>query len=259
MYCNRCGIKLHEDEKICYACGTLSPAHNSFSQKQNDISSKRTQKTISTIVFVSSLIIAAGLFITGGVVMASAAKGFFTGFFSAFKNELNYSLDPSPYSMIPGTPPDGSEGFSTPYGNTQPSGNAGTSEMPKGYEMVIDSYFSIISDGDPDRIIELLHPFVVTALESAGFLPNEYAREIDVHNENYGAFVMDHYIYGIFPYENSQYDYLCGFLGFEQAQLEQYISVEVGTNLNIDDKEDNWIYNFDLVKINGEWYIIEIW
>ena len=267
MFCNNCGTLLCNGDKYCKVCGRLTEQYYNSPQRSDYPAVGYPHKTkVKTFPYVLVIILCTGLIIVGGIFAVSAAKGIAEGFSGAIRDSLgnSFTYPRHYYPDIPADPgyvPDNPDDWDLPGGSVfPPSGNGESGEIKADYEKLINSYFSMVSAGDSEGITDLLHPLVSEALDNAGFSQSEYAAEIDGYSNNYGSEVIDHYVYGMYPYENSRYTQLCELLGFTQAQLELYISVEVGVNMyTTDGHPDSYVYGFDLVKVQGEWFIIEIW
>ena len=138
-------------------------------------------------------------------------------------------------------------------------GDNPSSKEPAQYDGIIGEYFMMVSSGNSSGIINLLHPAVIHTLESNGYKPDDFAREIDKFYETYGSFVDDYQIVDVFPYNPSDYAELIDKVGFSQGDLEEYIDLYATANIKKDGKIEAMKYDFDLVKIGGIWYLISVW
>lgn len=127
------------------------------------------------------------------------------------------------------------------------------------YDWLLSEYFLLVSKNDFRSMYKLLHPKVIEALEANGYLTATYAEAIDAFYEYYGSFIESFSIIDIYPYSTSDYAALAEKIGFDQASLEAYIDVYVGVTLKNEGKTENLWYDFDLVKIDNQWYLISVW
>ena len=127
------------------------------------------------------------------------------------------------------------------------------------YEWLIKDYFELARKSDSDAIAKLLHPAVVEALEENGYRKNEYAKAIDAFVDYYGKHVENYNIVDIYPYSTSDYAALVEKIGFDQASLEAYVDVFVSVSVRTEETTEDLWYDFDLVKIDSQWYLVSIW
>lgn len=127
------------------------------------------------------------------------------------------------------------------------------------YEWLINDYFLIIGRGDKDAISELLHPIVIEALKENGYQQSEFADAIDAFVEYYGVFVEEYSIVEVYPYNTSDYAALAEKIGFDQAELEAYVDVYVGATIRKEKNSEKLWFDFDLIRVDGNWYLVSVW
>ena len=112
--------------------------------------------------------------------------------------------------------------------------------VPEGYEDVIDTYFSACSDGEADAI-RGLYPAALRDDDMA--LPDDFG----THVERYS--VMD-----VYPHSASDAAGVGALLG---ETVTHYVDAEVSVRFSGASEDEIW--DFDLVEIDGTWYLYEIW
>jgi hypothetical protein len=127
------------------------------------------------------------------------------------------------------------------------------------YDWLINDYFDLVAKGDNNAIVELLHPRVIEALQQHGYKETEFAEAVDAYIEYYGCFVEQFSVIDVYPYSTSDYATLEEKIGFDQAALEAYVDIYVAATVKKDSQTINLWYDFDLVKIDGFWYLISVW
>jgi hypothetical protein len=112
--------------------------------------------------------------------------------------------------------------------------------LPEGYEDVIDTYLSACSDGERDAIPGLYPP----SLRDENMDMPEY----------FGKHVERYSITGAYPHSASDAAGVGVLLG---ETVTHYVDVEVSVRFSGAQEDEVW--DFDLVRIDGTWYLSEIW
>lgn len=138
-------------------------------------------------------------------------------------------------------------------------GNGNAENGYSDYETLIYDYFAMMEEGDSSSFADFLHPKVIEALDTEDIPQTEYAAALDDWIDFYGMEITNYDIGRGYPYENSDYTVLSDSIGLEQAELEQYIDVEVDVGILESGEREEYIMDFDLIKVSGQWYIVEVW
>ena len=135
-----------------------------------------------------------------------------------------------------------------------------TGTAPEGYEDVIDAYFV---DRDPGRdMLSGIRRFAVglakkvLLADAMGTLANnilltdEALSDADVH----GSRVERWHVMSVYPHSASDAAGVSALLG---ETVTHYVDVEVSVRFAGAPEDEVW--DFDLVRIDGAWYLYEIW
>ena len=115
-----------------------------------------------------------------------------------------------------------------------------TGTAPEGYEDVIDAYFDARGDADADAI-RALFPQAMR---------DEALSDADVH----GSRVERWHVMSVYPHSASDAAGVSALLG---ETVTHYVDVEVSVRFSGAPEDEVW--DFDLVRIDGAWYVYEIW
>ncbi len=193
-------------------------------------------------LLVIGILLIVGIVI-GGVIWAS------TFVMDSMKEAIG-DVNPSDfYSNLP----DFDSSFPEIFDDFSASGNYSS------YESLLEDYFKFAESGDRAEFSRFLHQNVRDILEKDGILEEEFAEELDGWVDMYGLEVLTYEVTDVYQYDNSQYSSLTDIFGFDQGEIDQYADVEVYVELQEDEGVTDWYYDFDLIKVSGKWYILEIW
>lgn len=115
--------------------------------------------------------------------------------------------------------------------------------VPDDYGELLDAYFEAHSEGDEAAIRALFAPSL-----------RDDADEYDAWSDNYGSTVSDYTVIGVYPHSSSDAAGVGMLLG---ETVEQYADVEVAVQYA--GGQEDATFDFDLVRIDGTWYLYEIW
>ncbi len=123
----------------------------------------------------------------------------------------------------------------------------------KDYNKLIGDYFTAASKNDTKAIINMMLPEMRDLWKEMG-MGDERALldEMDYWTDNYGMAVMSWSINQIDEYDAED---ALDFTAYLRIKPTQYVDIEV----NADYGYTYDTFDFDLVLVNGRWYIIEIW
>ena len=138
-------------------------------------------------------------------------------------------------------------------------GSNSSQDSYESYDWLLKDYFTLVTKGDSASIKQLLHPAVIAALEESGYNENQFAEAIDAFIDYYGSYVEEFSVVDVYPYSTSDYTALVDKIGFDQASLEAYIDIHVKTAVRKDGNTEILYYDFDLIKIDGNWYLVSVW
>ena len=129
----------------------------------------------------------------------------------------------------------------------------GSTVMGK-YEPIIDSYLSYAEDGDTQRVESLFHPAVVESYSmwSSQADGSDVLLYLDSWTDNYGM-TVDRYEIAEVDQEEDELEYFNDMYGLKATS---YVDVTA------DVFYENGRYtcmDFDMVEIDGSWYLVYIW
>ena len=111
------------------------------------------------------------------------------------------------------------------------------------YDAVLEVYFDAYTDADEDAIRTLFPE----ALRGASI------EDLDEWSFSYWETVQDYAITDVHPHSSSD---AAGIAAVLDADVEQYVDVEVSVTF---DEDFDTLFDFELVRIDGTWYLYEIW
>ena len=126
------------------------------------------------------------------------------------------------------------------------------------YEDLIDAYFMMFEEGAGERLADLVQPDLVDFLLESGYDISTDQTIIDSWADYYGSAVLNYTIEDVYHYTDSDgYDYIQD-LGFDVSEVEEYIDVTVTAEIGSAGDSEALFMDFDLVCIDGNWYIIVV-
>lgn len=131
---------------------------------------------------------------------------------------------------------------------------------PKGYktpEELMSVYFGAFEEADEETIVSLLLPELVEYALDNGYVRKGLASEMDDYYDMYGNKISRWYVEDDYPY--SIYEDEFEEIGLDGSTVEEYTNYSTEVKLGGPDDYDSYIFDFDLVKVSGKWYLIEVW
>lgn len=119
------------------------------------------------------------------------------------------------------------------------------------YEPMIDSYLSYAQEGDAQRVESLFHPAVVEDYRE-WFGSTDTIYYLDSWTDNYGQ-TVDRYEISEVDEEEDELDYFNDMYGLKATSY-----VDVTANVYYDNGRYACM-DFDMVEIDGSWYLVYIW
>ena len=119
------------------------------------------------------------------------------------------------------------------------------------YEPMIDSYLSYAQEGDAQRVESLFHPAVVEDYRE-WFGSTDTIYYLDSWTDNYGQ-TVDRYEISEVDEEEDELDYFNDMYGLKATSY-----VDVTANVYYDNGRYSCM-DFDMVEIDGSWYLVYIW
>lgn len=126
----------------------------------------------------------------------------------------------------------------------------------RNYHDLIDDYFDAFEEGDIYKICSLMPKEFVNAIRAEGYTRDDIAYNLDYWYDCYRNDVEEWHITGIEDYGMAEYyydDY------FDAAQIDRFINVSADVWLDGPTVYDTYIFDFDLILVDGRWYLICVW
>lgn len=127
----------------------------------------------------------------------------------------------------------------------------------KDYNDLIDDYFKASSNADLKGVLELFHPKAIDVVATAlGY--DDYLQTLDYLDEWYsdGYYGRKAVSWTVESVEPADIDDIILFEGILGIDVERVLDVEVDVVFAGGDDE---CYDFDLISVDGRWYMIDIW
>ena len=132
----------------------------------------------------------------------------------------------------------------------------------KGYETpeeLMGIYFAAFQDEDEKTIESLFLTDLVDFAILSGWNKNELVEALDLYYNDYGNNVSGWYVSNTYEYTYGEFiDYYEDF-GLKASDIESYMDFETTVLLDGPDVYEEYIIDFDLIKINGRWHLLEVW
>lgn len=128
------------------------------------------------------------------------------------------------------------------------------------YEDVIDAYFVMFEEGIGEDLANLVQPQMVDFLFMEGFDISTDQTLIDSWTDYYGSSVQSYTIDDTYYYDvdSGEYEYIQDW-GFDVSTVEEYINVKVTAVIDDTGETETLYMDFDMVSIDGYWYIIVVY
>lgn len=127
----------------------------------------------------------------------------------------------------------------------------------KDYNDLIGAYFDASADNDADAVLELLHPNITQALRDTDdyFSDYEILEDLDDwYSEGYYGYPVESwYVTDIDYMDDDDTSWMGDILG---VYVESWIVVRTNTDFAYG---ESYYYDFDLVCVDGYWYIIDVY
>ncbi|NMA07227.1 MAG: hypothetical protein GX928_05890 [Ruminococcaceae bacterium] len=127
------------------------------------------------------------------------------------------------------------------------------------YEDLIDAYFMMFEEGAGEKLVDLVQPDLADFLFESGYDISTDQTMLDNWTDYYGSTVLNYTIEDVYYYSDSDgYDYIQD-MGFDVSEVEEYIDVSVTAEIDSSGDSESLFMDFDLVCIEGSWYIIVVY
>jgi len=132
----------------------------------------------------------------------------------------------------------------------------------KGYdtpEELVGIYFAAFQDEDEKTIQSLFFTDLVDYAILSGWEKSEIVEELDYYYDDYGNEISHWYVSDTYEYTYSDFVGYYEDLDLKSSDIESYIDFETTVLLNGPDIYEEYIFDFDLIKIKGKWHLLEVW
>lgn len=222
MNCPYCGAEMREGSVLCTACGRLTPEfERTYRRPDPTVGASRARSTRSYDPDVSRAGSAGGSTSPRLLLMLVIGAIAMLGAFSFIAGSF------------------------LPEETTEAYRNAFEEEsIPEDYADLIDAYFDAYEQNDTDAIRALFPEALRTEdLSDLDFWADSYGSEL----EGYSLMYTD-------PYSAAETARVADVL---DESVDQYVDVEI--TVHYADGQNDTAFDFDLVQIDGTWYLYEIW
>lgn len=125
------------------------------------------------------------------------------------------------------------------------------------YNALLDDYFDAFEEDDTNAFVKLLLPEIMNGAEESGLTHRDVAYYLDSWYDDYGNEVDSWRISSETEYDLDDFYYLD--IDSLDGKTLKIINVTVEVQLDGPWNYDVEIFDFDLIKTDGRWYLIEVW
>jgi hypothetical protein len=134
-------------------------------------------------------------------------------------------------------------------------GNVGGARGYSNYRDLLDDYFDAFEDSDADAFVKLILPEIMDSAEESDLTNQDVAYYLDSWYDDYGNEVDSWYISDETAYSMDDFSYLYSLDGEDVSVIDLTVEVQLDGPWNYDVE----IFDFDLIQVDGKWYLIEVW